>query len=130
MTGTIERVSPFGFMINGAWLNKGKNASDDEVNLKALGKGDEVEYDLVNNKFVTTVKVLKKSSKPAYTGGKSSSTNTEIARSTAVKAIFSGNLVTKLLEDSDTSEAISTAKNLIEEMAGYILTGKFEKNNE
>lgn len=135
MQSRVESKSKKGtaLKLNGEWHNANRGVSLDAVNWK-----DEVEYELNEGGFITSVSVLSSSSgglatpstKSTSTGNSSPTVRMEIARGTAVKAVLESPSLAAQLEKVDYSEAVSSVKGLIEEMTGYILSGEFKKTEE
>lgn len=128
---TVERVSPFGLMVGGAWINGDKAAG---INFKDMFHAGDVLSIVKNGKgFITSAELVTKApEKKAWTGpskfggsggGKSEFRTTEqIIRSEAAKAAFcvlAGPVVTNMSKE----EAQQTAFDLAEHVATYIEKG-------
>jgi hypothetical protein len=140
----VEAVSQYGIKVNGGWLSKDKFS---QIDLNSVTKGDDVEVELKNDKFITSLKVVGSSLTPNSTNGTTAKpagsnaggttnyrqtdpqTRLEIARGTAVKAVMESPLLAATLQTGDFSEAIGTAKTLMQSLASYILTGDFSLLN-
>ena len=114
-----------------SWFNLGKGCTQDFSDVK---RGDVIEAQVNDGKWVMSFKVLSASKVDAPSvattrlNGIASSRYTDddkaqMARSTAVKAIFGG-LFASQLKDSDFSEASDTSFAVAKAAAHYILTGE------
>lgn len=120
---TVEAVSRYGFKADGQWFNKQKGH---DVSFEGLKRGDELEVEVENDKYVTSLEKLSSGvvDMPSRqnTSGSSepSEKDAQIARSTAVKAVLGSPL--DLLNGLSESEL----NELIRSMSNFILTGKIE----
>ena len=126
---TIERVSQFGLMVGGAWINGDKNSA---INFKDMFHAGDVVTLTKNAKgFITAVELVTKGApKKAWTGGSASAggksefrTTEQIIRSVAVEAVFQSPLLAVLAKDMSQEEAYSEAFKLSDSVAEYITKG-------
>lgn len=126
----IERVSQYGFMVGGAWVNVDKKAG---VDPKAFHAGDAVTLEKNPAGFITSV-ILKTSAPPkkAFIPGKPSyeprkqdpETSNKMARGAAVKVVFSSQFVYDHVKDMAEGEGLKRMLALSSEVANYIETGE------
>lgn len=128
---TVERVSPFGLMVGGAWINGDKAAN---INFKDMFHAGDVLSIVKNGKgFITSAELVTKApEKKTWTGpskfggsggGKSEFRTTEqIIRSEAAKAAFCV-LAGPVVANMSKEEAQQTAFDLAEHVATYIEEG-------
>lgn len=128
---TVERVSAFGLMVGGAWMNGDKAAN---IDFKTMFHAGDVLNITKNNKgFITAAELVTKApEKKAWTGpskfggssgGKSEFRTTEqIIRSEAAKAAFCV-LAGPVVKDMSKEEAQALAFELAEHVATFIEKG-------
>ena len=125
----IERVSPFGFMIGGAWKNMDKKAG---VDPKAFHAGDAVNIETNAAGFVTSVVLVTAAlAKKAFAPGKASWTpaaqdpekSNKMARGAAAKVVFGSQFVYDQIKDKSEPDGLKHMLALSEEVANYIEKG-------
>lgn len=126
---TVERVSAFGLMVGGAWLNGDKSAN---INFKDMFHSGDVLNITKNAKgFITAAELVTKApEKKPWTGGKSFGggaksefrTTEQIIRSVAAEAAFSG-LAGTVCKDMSKEEAQAYGFELAEHIATFIEKG-------
>lgn len=129
---TVERVSAFGLMVGGNWVNGDKAAS---INFKDLFHAGDVLNITKNGKgFITAAELVTKApEKKAWTGGGKSfgggsggksefRTTEQIIRSVASEAAFTG-LAASVTKDMSKEEAQFYAFELADHIATYIEKG-------
>ncbi len=139
MQTTVDGVSKtgLGFIDTSKnWYNRGKKA--DFENFSALKKGDVVEFEPMDGKWVNSYKVTgsgpAKSSAPAgsgktYTAASGSDKDAVIARSVAVKAALE-NFGVNLTSEKDQADTYSYLKGVMRDVAAYVQTGEFPSDNK
>jgi hypothetical protein len=124
----IEAVSPYGFKVNGAWMNFDNKAGLKKEDYHA---GDAVELTLNPKGFISGVKVVtsappKKAFAPGgFKGGSSISPERSAAmsRGAAVKAVLDLPNVHRAFDEKDDAEALAYAFELADKVAQYIEKG-------
>lgn len=133
MIVTVARVSKFGLLVEGDpdWKNLSKF---NPVSLAGVQAGDTVELELQKNKYITSLtKLGSNPNAPVGNLNVPTATNTKhttnsgdvITRQSAYKAVLGSPLVAQITSDMDKSEAIQFAKDLIQEIVKYALSGSF-----
>lgn len=127
---TVERVSPFGLMVGGQWLN-GDKASN--IDFKSMFHAGDVLNITKNGKgFITAAELVTKApEKKAWTGGgksyggKSSEfrTTEQIIRSVAAEAAFESPVLAEQTKDMSKEEAIKYTFDVAEHIATFIEKG-------
>ena len=128
ITGTVEAVSKNGkgFLMNGKWFNPDKSFGK---TFSPLAKGDSITFE-ANDNWVTALNIVGKSAvavatpSKTYSATPSSAQSGAMSRGAAVKAV--GSLLGALVGDNSAEESLDIAKPIIESLATYIETGKFE----
>ena len=126
---TVERVSPFGLMVGGSWINGDKAAN---IAFKDMFHAGDVLNITKNAKgFITAAELVTKApEKKPWTGGKSFGggkssefrTTEQIIRSEAAKAAFCV-LAGPVVKDMSKEEATAYAFDLAEHVATFIEKG-------
>lgn len=126
---TVERVSPFGLMIGGVWVNGDKTAG---INFKDLFHNGDVLNITKNGKgFITAAELISKApAKKAWTGGSSAGgsksefrTTEQIIRSVAVEAVFASPVLANLTKDMSNEEAVAYCFKQAESVADFVTSG-------
>lgn len=124
---TVERVSQFGLMLNGAWINGDKKAN---INFKDMfHNGDVLMIDKNDKGFITEAELVTKApAKKAWTGGSSTGksefrTTEQIIRSVAAEAAFESPVLANMTKDMSKEEAVSYAFDVAEHIATFIEKG-------
>lgn len=129
---TVERVSPFGLMTGGAWVNGDKAAN---INFKEMFHAGDVVNVTKNAKgFITTAELVTKApEKKAWTGpskfggsggGKSEFRTTEqIIRSVASEAAFESPVLAEQTKNMSKEEAVKYTFDIAEHIATFIEKG-------
>lgn len=133
-TVTVERVSRFGFMVNGDWV-KGDKYATPKVELTGYTVGQELVVTYNDKGYAVKIEGARKgSSTPATseaspmvaTTYKASDKSKEIARSTAVKAVFGSPILYDIYKGEDNKDSVATElMALVKQVATYITTGEF-----
>lgn len=124
---TVERVSAFGLMVGGAWINGDKAAN---INFKDMFHSGDVLNITKNGKgFITEAELVTKAApKKAWTGGSSTGksefrTTEQIIRSVAVEAAFESPVLAGQTKDMSKEEAVQYTFDVAEHIATYIEKG-------
>lgn len=128
---TVERVSAFGLMVGGNWVNGDKAAN---INFKDMFHAGDVLSIVKNGKgFITSAELVTKApEKKAWTGGskfggstgKSEFRTTEqIIRSVAAEAAFESPVIANATKDMSKEEAVSYTFDVAEHIATFIEKG-------
>lgn len=130
---TVEAVSKNGkgFKAVGKdWFNADKNFKGD---FSKLAKGQIIEIPeghLKDEKWVLSYTVVGASQANPANKAIADNKSAEIARSTAVKAVWYSPTLAKMTQEKDESEVVDFANKLTSRLANYILTGKWEEDGE
>ncbi len=143
MQGTVEVVSSTGkgFRIvgqeKGAWYNKGKMLSDSAIS--TLKKGDAVEFDSPDGKWVTSLKKAEggaieptaeakavfapRAYQPQHEGLTEKSNS--IARGCAANAVLGSNYLAEVLAGDCHEQTVQNIKDFMEKVAEFVYGGKW-----
>lgn len=142
MEGLVEVVSPSGkgFRIvgqeKGAWFNKGKGLDEDAI--PSIKKGDYIDFNAPDGKWVIYLKKLEKHAgampepseaarkvfQPAHEAGLTEKSNS-IARGCAANSVLGSSYVIELLQGSSHEETIQNVKDFMEKVAEFVYGGKW-----
>lgn len=127
---TVERVSPFGLMVGGAWVNGDKAAN---INFKDMfHPGDVLNVEKNGKGFITSAELVTKApEKKAWTGsskfggGAKSEFRTveQIIRSVAIEAVFGSPSLASQTKDMSNEEAMSYLFEQADHAVTYVEKG-------
>lgn len=128
---TVERVSPFGLMVGGNWINGDKAAN---INFKDMFHAGDVLSITKNAKgFITAAELVTKApeKKPWTGGGKSFGgsktsefrTTEQIIRSVAAEAAFESPVLAEQTKNMSKEEAVKFTFDMAEHIATFIEKG-------
>ena len=128
----VEAISPFGFMVEGKWLNLDKSC---KIDPKAFHKGDALELSLNGRGFIIEA-VLKTAAPPqapkkpfvprsgGWSGGaQDPEKSNKMARGAAVKAVLESQFVYDHIKDKSLEEGLKEVLAVSESVADYIESG-------
>ena len=126
---TVERVSQFGLMVNGAWVNFDKAANIDGKQL--FHNGDVLSVTKNAKGFITSAELVSKGAPKVAWKGSSSATGAksefrtveQIIRSVAVESVFSSPTLATLTKDMSKEEAVAYLFEITDHVATFVTTG-------
>lgn len=131
MEGTVERVSKFGFMFDGKWLNLDNAAG---ITTEGYHAGDVLTIGQNPKGFVTSVKLVTsappKADKPAWKGGSSfqksepdPERSAKMSRGAAIKAVLESPFVNEKIKNMSDEQALVELFKFSNHVAVYIEKG-------